>query len=107
MRTTFLAVALIAAAGFAQAQNPSATLPSQGSSLSPSLSPTTPSAGTDEVAARRKLEDAGYKDLRSMTPNPDGTLSTRATRNDNLGVRSGPSPEVNVDIDASGNIKER
>lgn len=48
--------------------------------------PTTPNAGTHEIAARRKLEDSGYRDLRNMTPNADGTFS---------------------DVDASGNVRER
>ena len=108
MRTAFLAAVLsMTAVSLAQAQSPTANLPSQGSTPSPMLSPSTPNAGTDEVAARRKLEAAGYRDLRNMTPNADGTFSARGTRSDPPGVRPGSRPEVNVDIDASGNIKER
>ena len=108
MRTALLAAALsMAAASLAQAQSPTANLPSQGSSPSPMLSPSTPNAGNDEVAARRKLEDAGYRDLRNMSPNADGTFSARGTRPDPPGIRPGSRHEVNVDIDASGNIKER
>lgn len=105
MRTVLLAAVLAAIASLAQAQSPTANLPSQGNT--PTLSPTTPNAGSDEVAARRKLEDAGYRDLRNMTPNADGTLSARGVRNNPPGVRPGSSPEVNIEIDASGNIKER
>lgn len=110
MRTALVAAGLsILVAGLAQAQSPTATLPSQGSSPSPMQSPTTPNPGNDEVAAKRKLEDSGYRDLRNMTPNPDGTFSGQATRSDPPGgrIRPGGRPEVNVDIDASGNIKER
>ena len=61
-----------------------------------------------EVAAKRKLEDSGYRDMRSMTANPDGTFSGKATRADPPGgVRRGSNPEVNVEIDASGNVRER
>ena len=107
MRTAVLATIFSVTAGLAQAQSPTPNLPNQGSAPSPTLSPSTPNAGNDEVAARRKLEDAGYRDLRSMTPNADGTYSGRATRPSPLGNRPTSGPEVNVDIDASGNIKER
>jgi hypothetical protein len=107
MRTILLAAALIAAGGFAQAQNPTNRLPNQADLPSPSTT-TTPNAGIDEVAARRKLEDQGYRDLRSVTPNGDGTFSARGTRQDPPGARRlGGNPEVNVEIDASGNVKER
>jgi hypothetical protein len=108
MRTALFATVLwMATTSLAQAQSPVPNLPNQGSSPSPVLSPSTPNAGSDEVAARRKLEDAGYRDLRNMTPNADGTFSARGTRSHPPGVRPGSRPEVNVDIDASGNIKER
>jgi hypothetical protein len=104
MRTALSAAALaLAITSLAQAQSPTPNLPNQGSSPSPMLSPSTPNAGNDEVAARRKLEDSGYRDLRSMTPNGDGTFSARATRSDPSGSR----PEINVDIDTSGNVRER
>ena len=77
------------------------------SSPSPSTS-VTPNAGNDEVAARRKLEEQGYRDLRNVTPNGDGTFSARGTRQNPPGMRRpGSNPEVNVEIDASGNVKER
>ena len=107
MRTALLAAAVIVAAGIAQAQSPTAKLPSQAElPTSPSTS-ATPNAGTDEVAARRKLEDQGYRDLRNVTPNADGRFSARAVRQNPPGTRPGISPDVNVEIDASGRVKER
>ena len=107
MRTILLAAALTAA-GIAQAQSPTNRLPNQAELPSPSTSATTPNAGNDEVAARRKLEDQGYRDLRNVTPNGDGTFSARGTRQNPPGARRpGGNPEVNVEIDASGNVKER
>lgn len=108
MRTILLAAALTAAAGIAQAQSPTNRLPNQAELPSPSTSTTTPNAGNDEVAARRRLEEQGYRDLRNVTPNGDGTFSARGTRQDLPGARRlGGNPEVNVEIDASGNVKER
>ncbi|MPZ34426.1 MAG: hypothetical protein GEV13_26155 [Rhodospirillales bacterium] len=104
MRTTLLAATVIAAAGVAQAQSPTAKLPSQAELPT---NPSTPNAGTDEVAARRKLEDQGYRDLRNVTPNGDGSFSARAVRQNPSGARPGINREVNVEIDASGNIRER
>jgi hypothetical protein len=108
MRTILLAAALIAAGGIAEAQSPTNRLPNQAELPSPSTSATTPNAGNDEVAARRKLEEQGYRDLRNVTPNGDGTFSARGTRQDLPGTRRpGGNPEVNVEIDASGKVKER
>ena len=107
MRTLLLAAALAAAGGLASAQNPTNRLPDQAELPSPSTS-TTPNAGNDEVSARRKLEDQGYRDLRNVTPNGDGTYSATGTRRNPPGVRRpGGNPEVNLEIDASGNVKER
>src|SRR5260221_373513 len=50
---------------------------------------------------------AGYRDLRNVTPNGDGTFSAQGVRTNPPGTRPGSQPEVKVDIDASGNIKER
>ena len=107
MRTILLAAALTAAGGIAQAQSPTNRLPNQAELPSPST--TTPNAGTDEVSARRKLEEQGYRDLRNVTPNGDGTFSARGTRQaPPLGARRpAGNPEVNLEIDASGNVKER
>jgi hypothetical protein len=107
MRTILLAAALAAAGGIAQAQSPTNRLPNQAELPSPTTS-ATPNAGNDEVAVRRKLADQGYRDLRNVVPNGDGTFSARATRQDPPGARRpGGNPEVNVEIDASGNVKER
>ncbi|SEN88720.1 hypothetical protein SAMN02990966_00423 [Rhodospirillales bacterium URHD0017] len=108
MRTMLLAAALTAAAGIAQAQSPTNRLPNQAELPSPSTS-TTPNPGNDEVSARRKLEEQGYRDLRNVTPNGDGTFSARGTRQDPpLGARRpAGNPEVNIEIDASGRVKER
>lgn len=108
MRTILVAAALTAAGGMALAQSPTNRLPNQAELPSPSTSTTTPNAGNDEVSARRKLEEQGYRDLRSVTPNGDGSFSARGTRQDTPGARRlGGNPEVNVEIDASGNVKER
>ena len=108
MRTILLAAALTAAAGIVQAQSPTNRLPNQAELPSPSASTTTPNAGNDEVSARRKLEEQGYRDLRNVTPNGDGTFSARGTRQDPPGARRpGSNREINLEIDASGNVKER
>src|SRR4029450_12877062 len=100
MRTILLAAVLTAAGGVAQAQSPTNRLPNQAELPSPSTS-TTPNAGNDEVAARRKLEDQGYRALRNVTPNGDGTFSATGTRQNPPGARRpGGNPEVNVEIDA-------
>ena len=107
MRTILVAAALAAAGGIAQAQSPTNRLPNQAELPSPSTS-TTPNAGNDEVAARRKLEEQGYRDLRNVTPNGDGTFSARGVLQDPPGSRRpGSNPEVNLEIDASGKVKER
>ena len=107
MRTVLVVAALTAVGGIAQAQSPTNRLPNQAELPSPSTS-VTPNAGNDEVAARRKLEERGYRDLRNVTPNGDGTFSARAVRQDPSGMwRPGSNPEINVEIDASGNVRER
>jgi hypothetical protein len=95
MRTLVLAAVLAASAGLVQAQSPAARLPNQ-AELPAAV---TPSAGYDEAAARRRLEDAGYRDLRNITSNGDGTFSARGSRRGAL--------EVNIEIDAMGNVRER
>ena len=108
MRTILLAAALTAAGGIAQAQSPTNRLPNQADLPSPTMSPTTPNAGNDEVAARRKLEEQGYRDLRNVTPNGDGTFSARGVLQNPPGSRRlGGNPEVNLEIDASDKVKER
>ena len=107
MRTIFLAAALVATGGIAQAQSQTNRLPNQTDLPSPTTS-ATPNAGNDEVAARRKLEDQGYRDLRNVTPNGDGTFSARGIRQNPPGTRRpGSNPEINLEIDASGNVRER
>jgi hypothetical protein len=94
MRTLLFAGALIFAAPIVQAQ--------------PSLPPpatTTPNPGNDEVSARRKLEDQGYRDLRNVTPNGDGTFSAEGMRQ--APGSTLPHPDVKLDIDSSGNVRER
>lgn len=105
MRTALLAAAAIAAASAAQAQSPTPRLPSQAEL--PAAGPSAPNAGNDEVSARRKLEDQGYRDLRNVTPDGHGGFSARAVRESPPGTRPGVSSEINVEIDASGKIRER
>ena len=59
--------------------------------------------------ARRKLEEHGYRDVRGLTPNADGTMSGRAVRiiRDPSGWPRDTGDEVTVDIDAAGRIRER
>jgi hypothetical protein len=46
--------------------------------------------------------------LRNVTPNGDGTFSASGVRQSPPGTRPpGVNPEVNVEIDASGKVKER
>ena len=64
--------------------------------------------GLTIAGARRRLEEQGYRDLRNVTPNGDGTFSARGIRQDPPGMRRpGSNPEVNVEIDASGRVRER
>ena len=94
MRTLLLAGALIVAAPIVQAQQPL-----------PPPATTSPNPGNDEVSARRKLEDKGYQDLRNVTPNGDGTFSAEGVRQ--TPDRTSPHADVKVDIDSSGNVRER
>jgi hypothetical protein len=99
----FLVAALVAGAVVAQSSSrpPSwrdmPTLPPN-----PSMN-SAPNPGNDEVAARRRLEDAGYTDIQGLSSNGDGTFSGRAIR----GRRGfGYGREVRVDIDTRGHIRE-
>ncbi len=107
MRTIFLVTALVAVASIAEAQSPAAKLPGQSEPPTSATTSPTPSAGNDEVAARRKLEEQGYRDVRGLTPNGDGTVSGRAVRDDPTGRSPGSNAEINVDVDASGKVRER
>jgi hypothetical protein len=107
MRTIFLVTALVAVASIAEAQSPAAKLPGQSEPPTSATTSPTPNAGNDEVAARRKLEEQGYRDVRGLTPNGDGTVSGRAVRDDPTGRSPGSNAEINVDIDASGKVRER
>ena len=105
MRTAFVVAVVIAATGVAQAQSPTARLPSQ---AEPSAGPSSSGSAMDEVTARRKLEDQGYRDLRNVTPNGDGGFSAQAVRQRPPGsTRPGVNREVRIEIDASGNVRER
>lgn len=55
-------------------------------------------AVTAEASARRALERAGYRDIRGLRPNSDGTWT---------GVASRRNVERTVTIDSHGNIVER
>ena len=107
MRTIFLIAILVAASSVAEAQSPAAKLPGQTEPPASATTSPTPNAGNDEVAARRKLEEQGYRDVRGLTPNGDGTVSGRAVRDDPTGRLPGSNAEINVDIDGSGKVRER
>jgi len=77
--------------------------PSVQPSIQPGLPETgsstrSPSVGLDEGAAKSKLESEGYRDIRGMTGNPDGSWSGKAIRDNS---------QLDVMIDAGGNIKTR
>jgi hypothetical protein len=55
-------------------------------------------AVTAEASARRALERSGYRDIRGLRPNSDGTWT---------GVASRRNMERTVTIDSHGNIIER
>ncbi len=92
-----LALPFVLADGSASAQTNFNRLPPN-----PSMN-SSPNPGNDEVAARRRLEDAGYTDIQGLTSNGDGTFSGRAIRGGRgrIGGR-----EVRVDIDTRGHIRE-
>ncbi len=104
MRTIPVAAAVIATAGVAQAQSPTDRLPGQ---ADPSAAPAAPGAGFDEVAARRKLGAQGYRVLRNLAPNTDGSFSGQAVRQRPTARRPGIDREVRIEVDASGNVRER
>ena len=81
MRTLLLAGALIVAAPIVQAQQPL-----------PPPATTSPNPGNDQ-------------DLRNVTPNGDGTFSAEGVRQ--TPDRTSPHADVKVDIDSSGNVRER
>lgn len=62
---------------------------------SPMVSPTTPNPADDEVMARRKLEESGYKDIRGLGATPDGKIS---------GMAVGPNGETKVEVDSTGAV---
>ena len=107
MRIIFLAASVLAFATTAHAQSPAGKLPGQPEWPADPSTSSTPNPGNDEVSARRRLDDAGYRDLRNVTPNGDGTFSAQGMRTSPPGTRPGVQPDVKVDIDSSGNIKER
>lgn len=55
-------------------------------------------AVTAEASAKRALERSGYRDIRGLRPNSDGTWT---------GVASRRNIERTVTIDSHGNISER
>ena len=108
MRTLLLAAGILALAGAAHAQSPSGgTLRSQAELPANPSTSSAPNPGNDEVSARRRLEEQGYKDLRNVTPNGDGTFSAQGTRDNRDTRRPGIPRDTTVDIDASGRVRER
>jgi hypothetical protein len=89
-KTAVAALFLISIAATTPAQTPST--PEPNSTTSP------PTPALDEDAAKSKLQDEGYNDIRGLASNPDGSVSGKATRD-----RS----ERNVTVDSNGNIKSR
>ena len=97
--TTIAALLAMAVAGTVGAQ----TLPSIQPSIQPGLpdvgsSTRSPAAGLDEGAAKSKLESEGYRDIRGMTSNPDGSWNGKAIRDNS---------QLDVVIDSGGNIRSR
>ncbi len=105
MRIALLAAVVIAAANVAVAQSPAARLPGQ---AEPSTGPFSSGSAMDEVTARRKLEDRGYRDLRNVTPNGDGGFSAQAVRQNPPGRQlPGTDRDIRIEIDSAGNVRER
>ena len=96
----FSPLALIAAAGLAQAQSPTASLPSQGPSAQPSRLSATPNAGNDEVAARRKLEEHGL-------PRPAQRHAQRRRHLLRPGHPAGPSGHAAARQRSGGQCRDR
>jgi hypothetical protein len=117
MKTAILAMALIGAAGIAQAQTgtttPSTPLP--GSPNPPVTSPSTtmppsatgtpsphalnpPTTSAAEAAARSKIEAEGYSSVKGLTMAPDGTWR-------GIGMRD--NVEVAVSIDSAGRVTQQ
>ena len=88
IKAALVAVLVISAGTTALAQTPSTP--------EPTMSPSTPPI--EEGEAKKKLEDQGYRDIRGLTSNPDGSMSGRATREQS---------EAPVTIDPSGNVRTR
>ncbi len=87
-------LASVAIAGLpVMAQTPQTSTPH--TTPSPMTSPTTPNPAADEVMARRKLEDAGYKDIRGLAVTPDGKIT---------GMAVGPNGETKVEVDSTGAV---
>ena len=107
MRTLLLAAGILAMAGSVHAQSPTGTLPSEAQLPANPSTSSAPNPGNDEVSARRRLEDQGYRDLRNVTPNGDGTFSAQGTHENRDTLRPGRPRETTVDIDASGRVRER
>jgi hypothetical protein len=91
-------VTIASASAFAQTAQPSVsgTIAPQ-STPSPTLSPTTPNPATDEVMAKRKLEESGYKDVRGLGVTPDGKIT---------GTAVGNNGETKVEVDSTGAVGE-
>ena len=116
MKTVLFAIALIGAAGIAQAQTGTTTptTPSPGSATPPVTAPmTTPPSATstpvpsalnpptttaNEAAVRSKIEAAGYTSVKGLTMAPDGTWR-------GIGIRD--NVEVAVSVDPAGNISSQ
>ncbi|WP_421998137.1 hypothetical protein [Reyranella sp.] len=107
MRTALAAVALVVAAGVAEAQMQAPSTPlgrdsrsMPGGTSNPNTglpaNPQNPSAA--EAAARASLEAKGYTGVRSLTRDPAGNWAAKAMRN---------NAEVAVVLEANGNVREQ
>lgn len=94
-RLPVLAILVLASApAWAQVSGSSST---PQTTPSPTISPTTPNPAMDEVAAKRKLEESGYKDVRGLAVTPDGKISGNAVGNNG---------ETKVEVDSTGAVGE-
>ena len=107
MRTLLLAAGILAIAGSVHAQSPTGTLRTQAELPANPSTSSAPNPGNDEVSARRRLEDQGYRDLRNVTPNGDGTFSAQGTHQNRGALKPGAPRETTIDMDASGRVRER
>lgn len=103
MRTTFVTLALIAAAGigsaaYAQTTTQPTTPSAPGGTTMPSTSTPTAKPIAGEAAAKAALEAKGYTGVKQLKRDSSGNWSGKAMKN---------NAEIAVVMDPTGNIREQ